>query len=245
MKIFYNNEMLDIPVWITVSDNSVQITNRTAKINDRHGEVSFGESVYSTRSFNCSGTIFAEKYEDVEKERSRLTSILTGRELKVYRDDDDKIFYLCRLIGSIKINYNHGIELAKVFNISFMLKALDPFGSGELQEKAVIGGNKTIAIQNDGNYITSPTVEIDGVDSVEGLLIECNNSFLEVNKKIIIPTGQKLTYKDGLLYLKGDDISVRLSNKAVINPLYFVEGENKIKIKTSGNIKFIFNARYK
>ena len=45
MKIFYNDEMLDIPIWITASDNSMQIENQKEKINYRNGDVSIGETV--------------------------------------------------------------------------------------------------------------------------------------------------------------------------------------------------------
>ncbi len=245
MKIFYNNEMLDIPIWITASDNSVQIANHTAKINDRHGEVSFGEHVYSARSFNCSGTIFAEKYEDVEKERSRLTSLLVGRELKVYRDDDDKIFYICCLIGNIKISYNHGIDLAKTFTISFMLKALDPFGYEEEKEKSIVAGLQTLPIQNDGNYMTIPIIEINTTETLNGLLLKCDNSFLELSEEIILTSGQILKYQDGNLFLNNDDISHKLSDKSLLYPLSLQAGNNNLEIKIhSGNIKIKYHGRY-
>lgn len=245
MRIYYNNEKLDIPMWLTASDNSVQITNHTAKINDRHGEVSFGENIYSARSFNCSGTIFAEKYEDVEKERSRLTSLLTGRELKVYRDDDDKIFYLCRLIGNIKVNYNNGIELAKTFTINFMLKALDPFGFGEEKEKSIVAGLQTLPIQNEGNYMTIPVVEITTTESLNGLLLKCGNSFLELIEEITLTSGQTLKYQDGNLFLDNDDISHKLSDKSLLYPLSLQAGNNNLEIKIhSGNIKIKYHGRY-
>ena len=245
MKIFYNDEMLDIPIWITASDNSMQIANQTAKINDRHGEVSFGEPVYSARSFNCSGTIFTEKYEDVEKERSRLTFLLAGRELKIYRDDDDKIFYICRLIGNIKIHYNHGIDLAKTFTISFMLKALDPFGYGEEKEKSIVGGLQTLSIQNEGNYISIPMIEINTTETLNGLLLKCDNSFLELSEEIILTSGQILKYQDGHLFFNNDDISHKLSDKSLLYPLSFQAGNSNLEIKIhSGNIKIKYHGRY-
>lgn len=245
MKIFYNDEMLDIPIWITASDNSMQIANQTAKINDRHGEVSFGEPVYSARSFNCSGTIFTEKYEDVEKERSRLTSLLAGRELKVYRDDDDKIFYICCLIGNIKISYNHGIEIAKTFTISFMLKALDPFGYGEEKEKSIVAGLQTLSIQNEGNYISIPMIEINTTESLNGLLLKCGNSFLELSEEITPTSGQTLKYWNGNLFLNEDDVSHKFSDKSLLYPLSFQAGNNNLEIKIhSGNIKIKYHGRY-
>ena len=245
MKIFYNDEMLDIPIWITASDNSMQIANQTAKINDRYGEVSFGEPVYSARSFNCSGTIFTEKYEDVEKERSRLTSLLAGRELKVYRDDDDKIFYICRLIGNIKISYNHGIEIAKTFTISFMLKALDPFGYGEEKEKSIVAGLQTLSIQNEGNYISIPMIEINTTESLNGLLLKCGNSFLELSEEITPISGQTLKYWNGNLFLNEDDVSHKISDKSLLYPLSFQVGNSNLEIKIhSGNIKIKYHERY-
>ena len=245
MKIFYKNEMLDIPIWITASDNSIQVTNPTTKINDRHGEVSVGETVYSARSFNCSGTVFTEKYEDVEKERSRLTSLLAGRELKLYRDDDDKIFYICRLVGNIKINYTHGIEIAKTFTISFMLKALDPFAYGEEKEKAIVAGLQTLSIQNEGNYMSIPMVEINTTESLNGLLLKCGNSFLELSEEITPTSGQILKFWNGNLFLDENDISYKLSDKSLLYPLSFQAGNNNLEIKIhSGNMKIKYHGRY-
>lgn len=247
MKIYANNELLNIPIWITANDNTITVNAHTTKLNDRHGEYLAGDDIYTSRTFNCSGNIITDMYSEVEKIRSSLTHLLSGKELKVYRDDDDDIFYLCRLIGGIKTSYNNGGNLAKVFSVSFILKALDPFGYGTEKTKNITGGIQTITIQNEGNCITIPQIEISDVSFVEGILFECNNSVLEVNKKITLEANEKLVYKNGLLFLNGTiDISSRLANKAIINPFHFTAGENKIKVKiTSGNITFTYNGRFK
>lgn len=245
MKIYAGNKLLNIPTWITASDNTVTVNAHSVKLNDRHGEYLTGEDIYTARTFNCSGNIITDKYQEVEKLRSALTSSLVGKELKVYRDDADEVFYFCRLIGAIKTGYHNGKNLAKAFSFSFTLKALDPFGYGKEKIETVTGGFQTITIQNDGNCITIPKIEISDVDHVEGSLFECNNSFLEVNKKIPLKKGEKLSYKNGLLYAGENDIVKNMSDKSIITPLHFIAGENKVKIKLSaGTIKFIFNGRY-
>lgn len=246
MKIFDGDKKLDIPVWITASDNVCTVNVHSVKLNDMHGEYLAGDTIYSTRTFNCSGNILTDRIKDVERERSRLTALLSDKELKVYRNDSDDIFYTCRLIGGVKTGYYNGSNIGRVFSFSFTLKALDPFGYGEKETKEIAGGIQTITIFNKGNYISLPEIEISNIDYVDGLLFSSGNSFLELNKKTEIPIGGKLRYKNGLLYLNDEDVSYRLSDKTLIYPLCFQSGENKLNIKVhAGSIKLSYHGRYK
>ena len=130
MRIFDEEKELAIPQWITISSSASTIQTQAVKLNDRHGECPTGKEQYSSKTFQCSGTIPTDSACAVEEERSRLLSLLSGKDLIVYRDDEDTVFYRCRLTGSIQVTYYNGENLHKVFTISFTLKAFDPFGYG-------------------------------------------------------------------------------------------------------------------
>lgn len=243
MKILHGDKILDIPAWITASDNVCNINMNTAKVNGRYGEVPAGEDIYGVRTFNCSGIIPTEKHSEVEKERSRIAALLSGKELKVYRSEDDEIFYKCRLIGAVKTGYFKGAVIGRCFSLSFSLKALDPFGYGE-EKTAEINGNKNIIITNEGNYPSLPEIQISGCQSAEGIIAECGGTFFELRKKIQIPETGQLIFKNGKCFLNEKDISPYLSSRSIITPLCFTAGENTVKIKSGGKTKITFNGRY-
>ncbi|NVP22723.1 phage tail domain-containing protein [Treponema phagedenis] len=245
MRIYADGKQLDIPVWITATDNTITVNTPSTKINDRDGEYLQGGTYYAVRIFNCSGNIPTDKYKDVEHERSRLFNLLAGKELHVYRDDDDDIFYKCRLEGTVKTTYNDGFNLAKVFSISFQLKAIEPFGFGETVIKKIHALEQKETIHCEGNYPTLPEIELSGIASVKGLLLESGNTYLEVSSKIDIPIGDSLIYKNGLLFLNGEDITINLTDRCILNPLTFQAGKNKLKITiTGGTVKITYNGRY-
>lgn len=245
MRIFDREKELAIPIWITASSSASTVQTKTVKLNDRHGEYITGKEQYTGRTFQCSGTIPTDSASAVEKERSRLLSLLSGKDLIVYRDDDDTIFYRCRLTGQIQVTYYNGENLHKVFTISFTLKAFDPFGYGAKKVQTISAGIQTLTIENEGNHLSIPEIEITGIDYVEGVLFQCGNSFLEVNKKINLPEAGKLTYKNGCLYLNEKDISYSLSDRSIITPLYFQAGSNQLKVKVhAGVLHLSYYGRY-
>jgi len=245
MRIFDGEKKLAIPIWITASSSACTVQTKTVKLNDRNGEYLTGKEQYTARTFQCSGTIPTDSADAVEKERSRLLSILSGKDLIVYRDDDDTVFYRCRLAGQIQVTYYNGDALHKVFTISFTLKAFDPFGYGPEKVQIISAGIQTHVIENEGNYISIPKLEISGTNYVEGMLFQCNASFLEVNKKINLQEGEHLIYKNGCLYLNGEDISYRLSDRSFITPLYFQAGTNRLEVNVpEGVIRLSYYGRY-
>ena len=220
MRIFDEKKELDIPKWITASSSASTIQTQTVKLNDRHGEYLTGKEQYGSKTFQCSGTIPTDSACAVEKERSRLLSLLSGKDLIVYRDDDDTIFYRCRLTGQIQITYYNGENLHKVFTISFTLKAFDPFGYGQRKIETIAGGRRDISIVTEGNLSTVPEIAIGDIEKVSGLL-------------------------DGTLFLDGEDYTRLLTLSSIIHPLYFIAGHNTVSIYVpAGTVTVAFNGRY-
>lgn len=228
MRIFDGAKELAIPQWITVSDSSLHTVLQTVSVNDRHGLAAAGLPTYQARTFSCSGTIFAATAAEVEQERSHLAASLTGKTLTVYRDDDDEIHYRCVLMGDIRTSYYSGVEISRAFGISFTLKALDPFGYGKAHTITAPLGVQRFTVSVDGNYPTLPRITIHNIPYAEGVLLECEGSVLEVNKRIALGTGESLLFENGCLYKSGHDISIRLAKRAVINPLILQAGSNTI-----------------
>lgn len=245
MKIFDERTELDIPIWITASSSALAIQTQAVKLNDRHGEYPTGKEQYGSRTFQCSGTIPTDSACAVEKERSRLLSLLSGKDLIVYRDDDDAIFYRCRLTGQIQVTYYNGENLHKVFTISFTLKAFDPFGYGQRKIETIAGGRQDISIITEGNVSTIPEIAISGIEKVSGLLMRCNGTELAVSREIAIPQGKTLLYKNGSLFLDGEDYTRLLTLSSVIHPLYFIAGSNTVSLYVpAGTVTIAFNGRY-
>ncbi|MFC2602837.1 MAG: phage tail protein [Treponema sp.] len=245
MRIFDEKKELDIPKWITASSSASTIQTQAVRLNDRHGEYPTGKEQYSSKTFQCSGTISTDSACAVEKERSRLLSLLSGKDLIVYRDDDDTIFYRCRLTGQIQITYYNGENLHKVFTISFTLKAFDPFGYGQRKIETIAGGRRDISIVTEGNLFTVPEIAIGDIEKVSGLLVHCNGTELKISREIAIPHGKTLLYKDGTLFLDGEDYTRLLTLSSIIHPLYFIAGHNTVSIYVpTGTVTVAFNGRY-
>lgn len=245
MRIFDGKKELDIPIWITVSSSASTIKTQAVKLNDRHGEYPTGKEQYSSKTFQCSGTIPTDSACAVEKERSRLLSLLSGKDLIVYRDDDDAIFYRCRLTGQIQITYYNGENLHKVFTISFTLKAFDPFGYGQQKIETIAGGRQDISIVTEGNVSTIPEIAISGIEKVSDLLVRCNATELKISREITIPQGKALVYKDGTLFLDGTDHTHLLTLPSIIHPLSFIPGTNIVSLYVpAGTVSFTFSGRY-
>jgi len=245
MRIFDGERQLDIPIWITASSSASTIQTHTVKLNDRHGEYPTGKEQYTGRTFQCSGTIPTDSACAVEKERSRLLALLSGKDLTVYRDDDDEISYRCRLTGQIQVTYYNGENLHKVFTVSFTLKAFDPFGYGRVRTETIAGGRQDITIMADGNIPFIPEIAISGIEKVNGLLVRCNETELTITREITIPQGKTLLYKDGALFLDGEDYTHLLTLSSVIHPLFFMPGSNTVSIYVpAGTVTFTFNGRY-
>lgn len=179
-------------------------------VNDRHGLAAAGTTIYQARTFRVQND-FAAAAAEVEQERSRLAEALTGKTLTVYRDDDDEIHYRCVLMGDIRTSYYSGVEISRAFGISFTLKALDPFGYGKIHTITAPSGAQNFTVSVDGNYPTLPRVTIHNIPYVEGVLLECEGSILEVNKRIALGAGESLLFENGCLYKSGHDISIRLT----------------------------------
>ncbi|MGP1595314.1 MAG: hypothetical protein ACTTH8_08750 [Treponema sp.] len=136
MRIFDGQTELFIPKWITVSSSSMSVKTQTGKVNALHGERLAGDDYYSVRLLKCSGTLITDDYPLVERERSRLHDMLSGRLLRVYRADTDDIFYECILDGQVSSTYYNGRNISKAFTMSFNLKTLQPFGYSSRMIKA-------------------------------------------------------------------------------------------------------------
>lgn len=246
MRIFDGAKELAIPQWITVSDSSLHTVLQTVSVNDRHGLVAAGSPTYQARTFSCSGTIFAATAAEVEQERSHLAASLTGKALTVYRDDDDEIHYRCVLMGDIRTIYYSGVEISRAFGISFTLKALDPFGYGKMQTVTAPHGIQNFTVSADGNYPTMPRIAIQNIQHIEGVVLECEGTYLEVNKSIALASGDALIFENGCLYLDGQDISIRLAKRAVINPILFQAGDNTVISNIpQATITLDFQGRYR
>ena len=246
MKIFDGETQLAIPMWITVTDSAITTTTQTVQLNDRHGLLQVGNPVYHSRSFTCSGTLFAECAGDVEKMRSSLAASLTGKTLTVYRDDDDEISYRCVLIGDIRVTYYSGTEICRAFSIGFTLKALDPFGYGRAQTVTAPHGQRSFTIDVGGNEATLPRITIRNIPYIEGVVLECAGSYLEVNARLALSAADTLIFENGCLYQSGRDISTRLAKRAVINPIVFHAGSNTVMSHIpQAAVTFEFQGRYK
>ena len=226
MRVFDGERQLDIPIWITVTDSSLTTALQTVSVNDRPGLAAAGSPIYQARTFSCTGTLFADTPSEVEKMRSRLVAALTGKTLTVYRDDSDDISYRCVLMGDIRVGYYSGVEISRAFGISFTLKALDPFGYGKAYTITAPAGAQSFTVSVDGNYPTLPRITIQNIPYAEGVLLECEGSVLEVNKRIALASGESLLFENGCLYKSGHDISIWLAKRAVINPLILQAGSN-------------------
>ena len=234
MKIYADNELLAIPIWITASSSSCAIQEQAVAVNDRNGKTAHGSTHYSVRTFHCSGVIPAGTHEAVEQERSRITALLAGKELTVFKADLDTISYRCRLTGNVQTGYHTGKTIGTAFTINFTLTAYDPFGYGEKKTHTFQGGEKTVTVTSAGNRPELPAVTIRGVSFVEGLILECGSSYMEAAKRITIPSGKALQFKDGRLFLDGNDISKSLSTRSLIKPLMLQAGTNAVKLHTQG-----------
>ena len=245
MRIFDGERQLDIPIWITVTDSSLTTALQTVSVNDRPGLAAAGSPIYQARTFSCTGTLFADTPSEVEKIRSRLAAALTGKTLTVYRDDSDDISYRCVLMGDIRTSYYSGVEISRAFGISFTLKALDPFGYGKAYTITAPAGAQSFTVSVDGNYQTLPRVTIHNIPYAEGVLLECAETYLEVKKRITLTASDELIFENGCLYLDGQDISIRLAKRAVINPILFQAGDNAvISHIPQAAVTFDFQGRY-
>lgn len=234
MKIYEDTELLDIPLWITATSSSCTVQKQAVQVNDRHGKHLSENEHYSVRTFHCSGVIPAGTHEAVEHERSRITALLAGKDLTVFKADLDTISYRCRLTGAVQTGYHTGKTVGTVFTISFTLTAYDPFGYGKQKTDIFEGGEKTVTVVSAGNLPELPSVTIQGVPFVEGLILECGSSYIEVAKHITIPNGKVLHFKDSRLFLDGKDISQSLSTRSLIKPLMLHAGSNTVRIHTQG-----------
>ena len=245
MRIFDGERQLDIPIWITVTDSSLTTALQTVSVNDRPGLAAAGSPIYQARTFSCTGTLFADTPSEVEKIRSRLAAALTGKTLTVYRDDSDDISYRCVLMGDIRVSYYSGIDISRAFTISFTLKALDPFGYGPAQTVTAPHGAHTVAVFAEGNCPVIPRITIQPLTHVEGVLLECSGSYLELNKRLSLTAGESLIFENGYLYHNGQDISIRLAKRAVISPIIFQAGNNTvISHIPQAAVTFDFQGRY-
>ncbi len=232
MKVFdaKTKENLNIPKWITVKGNSINAINKSVKINDKDGEALIGDTMYSARILSCNGVIPTDDYSEVELKQAELLKTLSKKELIIYREDEDTVFYRGVLDGSVKIGYYHGSNTSKAFSINFNLKCVDIFAYGEEKEITFINEMGKKKITCEGNYNILPTIEISNAEKLNGKVLEFNNdTVLELSKEIELK-GKTLKYKNGFLKLEDEDYSSYLTDESIISFLVLKPSENEIKI---------------
>ncbi|PIE98633.1 MAG: phage tail protein [Treponema sp.] len=232
MKIFdaKTKENLNIPKWITVKNNSINAINKGIKINDKDGEAFIGETMYSSRLLSCEGVIITDDYKVIELKQAELLKKLSKKELMIFRNDEDDVFYKGFLDGSVKIGYYYGSNTGKAFSINFNLKCVDVFAYGKEKEITFINEMGKVEVVCGGNYNILPTIEISNVERLSGKIIEVNNSGLELSKEIELK-GKTLKFKNGILKINNEDYSSYLSDDSIIMPLFLIAGKQDFEIK--------------
>lgn len=237
MRIFYGEQELDIPQWINVTQNSMNVTPQTTKVNDAFGEQLTGGEYFSSRTFKCSGTIAAVQYNEVEKLRSHLTDMLSSKVLRLYRDDTDEIFYECVLDGTINTGYYQGKHIARAITVDFTLKALFPFARSaqKTYQKGVSETSSTITLG--GNYQCYPLfhLSVSANKNLSGVLLECNSRKLELKKTLSLTTNETLSFNEQGLYKINnttqtiENASDYLTEQSIVKPIVFYVGSNVLQ----------------
>lgn len=248
MKIFDGEQQLDFPPWITISSGSVKIENNTQKINGMYGERIRGDENFSVRTFKCSGVLDAINYSEVEKLRSKITDMLACKLLRVYRDDDDDVFYNCILDGEVSVTYNNGVRLARAFTITFNLKAIEPFAYEN--KKVLYISNKTATqITINGNQKVYPDILFYGQTEYTDDLFCCDERKITLKENVIINNNESLFFIQSGLYKMNnatkavENITTCLDKNSIIKPIFFSAGENTMTIQGTGII--FYNDTYK
>ena len=265
MRIFDGQTELSIPQWITVSSSSMSVKTQTGKVNALHGERLAGDDYYSVRLLKCSGTLITEDYPLVERERSRLHDMLSGRLLRVYRADTDDIFYECILDGQVSSTYYNGRNISKAFTMSCNLKTLQPFGYSSRMIKANrICEKKKIVLH--GNGIVYPTVFFCRQKRYDKVLLACNGRSIALKNPVHLRNDESLFYSQCRLYINRNgtsehigmdrsgeakaakhliDISSYMTDTGITLPLYLKAGENELTYHTDGTCIVLYHDVYK
>lgn len=235
MKIYIGDTEQSIPEWITVESISGGEKLNTEELNDRPGEV-FVSSVLKAKTLSCSGHVIASSLSAVETEMSRITNILRGKELKVYRDDDSTVYYLCRLSGDIKAGFYNGRTIGKAFTVQFTLKSLYPWGFGSPVSQSLTAGNNTVA--NAGNIELVPAITFTGPKTLAGTIVTCGGKSVTLNDTVLVPTGKKLIFSECSLRLDGADITNKLTDASVLVPMVLQSGSNTVSVNEASVLSF-------
>ena len=237
MKIYVGGSLVDFPEWIAVDSSSGGVKTDSEELNDRDGELYINEKL-KAKQFECSGVI---QNTDVDKEVSRITSLIAGKELKVYRDDDSEIFYRCRLINDVKVYYYRGVKIKNAFKIGFSLKCYDGYGESAEVVQTLSSGSNTVP--NIGNLNVTPQFTIAGAKTVSGTVFSVGKTSIKVTESIEIPSGQNLVINDIGMWLHGVDITDKLDDTTLITPLSLAPGSNTLTAAVIASVSFY--PRYK
>jgi len=265
MRLFDGMTELTIPQWITVSSSDLSVKTHTGKANGMHGQRLIGDDYYSVRQFNCSGTIITDSYPLVEQQRSQLHDMLSGKLLRVYREDTDTMFYECMLDGQISTTYYCGNSISKAFTISFTLKTLHPFGCSSRMVKT----NriyKTKQIVQNGNDIVYPNIFFCGQKYYTKPLLSANGCYLALKQPVYLRNDESLLYSECRLYINRNgtnkaigtdrsgeekaqkelvDISGCLTDDSITKPLYLKAGVNELHYHQNATCIVLYHDVYK
>ena len=251
---FEEKRKLELPPSLFCASTSHNVNIQGSKINNSIGELlpSDSQSYLGSRTFSIQGNVEVNDIRDVENERSRIFSLLYGRQLYFFRDAEDDRYYICFLQGNINIAFNQGYNIGRVFSISFNLICFDGFSYSKKENVIILTKDTPTPIAYNGSIPTFPTIAIRAeypptfsfnITTKSFPLIEISNFKVCLTQDISnISSIKQLLYKKGFLYISYKDnlsdetICGQITSTSLMSPPYLKrDSENITKINLSFN----------